>query len=133
MASANYLVTPKNGTLAQLSAANVNRDGTGTLVTVFTTSATALGSRIDRIALQATGNTTAGMVRLFLTNAAGTTTRLFDEIPVWAATPSGTQPAFAVDIVFDNGLVLENGASLRASTHNAEVFNLIPVVAGDFA
>lgn len=131
MAAANYVVTPKNGFI-QVTAANSNRDGTGTLATVYTAAASAAGSRIDRIVVHAVGTTTAGMVRLFLANSGASAIRLIREIPVVAITPSATQPAFSVEIVFDNGLIMENAATLRASTHNAETFNIIPIVAGDF-
>jgi len=132
MASANYVVTPKNGAFEQATAANTNRDGTGTLATAYTAVSNALGSRIDRVVVQATGTTTAGMVRLFIANSGASAIRLIREIPVVAITPSATQPAFRVEVVFDNGLILENGATLRASTHNAETFNIQPIVAGDF-
>ena len=132
MASANYVVTPKNGAFVQVSTANTNRDGTGTLGTVFTAASSSAGSRIDRVAIKATGTTTAGMIRLFVANSAATSIRLIKEIPVIAITPSGTQPSFGVEVVFDNGLILENAATLRASTHNAETFNVQPIVAGDF-
>ena len=132
MAAANYVVTPKNGAFAQVTAANTNRDGTGTLATIYTAAASAFGSRVDRLAINAPGTTTAGMIRLFIANSGGGSIRLIREIPVIAITPSATQPAFSVEVVFDNGLILDNGATLRASTHNAETFNITPIVAGDF-
>jgi hypothetical protein len=130
MATANYVVTPKNGFI-QATTANTARDGSGTLSTVYTAAANSAGGRVDRVAIHATGTTTAGMIRLFISN--GTLNRLIREVPVVAVTASATQPAFSVELIFDNGLILENGASLVASTHNAEVFNLIPIVAGDFS
>lgn len=131
MATPNYVVTPKNGFI-QVTTANTNRDGTGTLATVYTAASNAAGSRIDRIVIKATGTTTAGMIRFFLANSAGTSIRLLREVPVIAITPSATLASFSVELVFDNGLILENGATLRASTHNAETFNILPIVAGDF-
>jgi hypothetical protein len=132
MAAANYVVTPKNGTFAQLSTANTGRDGTGTLATVFTAAIDNAGSRVDRISIHATGTTTAGMVRLFITNSGGTSTRLIQEIYVSPNTPSSTVPAWSTEVNFDGGLILENGASLKASTNNAETFNASVLVAGDF-
>jgi len=122
-----YVGTPKNGT-GQASVANTNRDGTGTLATVHTAGAS--GARVDMLRIQATGTTTAGMIRLFLD--VGGTIRLIGEIPVVAVTPSATQPAWAVDYEFPRGLVMQANAVLKASTHNAETFNLIPTLAGDF-
>lgn len=128
---AQYAATPKCG-IGQVSVANTNRDGTGTLATVF--SAVANGSRIDAINLKAVGTTTAGMIRLFLHD--GTDTRLLTEVPVVAATPSGTLPTWEAQLNVNTmtqvlPLVLPTGYSLRASTHNAETFNII-ALGGDF-
>lgn len=124
--NANYAATPKTA-VAQLSAANTNRDGTGTIVTVLTAGTS--GSRVDDIVITATGTTTAGMVRLFLHD--GTNARLFREVPVTAITPSGTVQAFTASLT-NLALVLASGWSLRASTHNAEAFNVTVTRAADF-
>lgn len=125
--SGNYASTPKNGT-TQISTANTNRDGTGTLGTVYTAGAS--GSRIDRLTIQAASTTTAGMIRLFISD--GTNTRLIREIPVLAITPASTTPAWGMDYVFEGGLILQATWTLKAGTNNAEAFNLVPTVAGDF-
>lgn len=132
MAAANYVVTPKNGEFAQVSTANTGRDGSGTLATIFTAASDNAGSRVDRISIHATGTTTSGMIRLFISNSGGTSTRLIQEIPVSPNTPSATIPAWSAQVNFDGGLVLENGASLKASTNNAEAFNVSVLIAGDF-
>lgn len=124
--TANYASTPR-AAFGQVSTANTNRDGTGTIATIFTAGAS--GSRIDDIVVIATGTTTAGMVRLFLHD--GTNARLWVELPVTAATPSGTVQAFAASLL-NQSLILPSGWSLRASTHNAETFNVIVDRAGDF-
>ena len=122
--SPQYVGTPQSPSVA-ISTANTNRDGsTGTYGTVMTASAS--GSRVDRINITATGTTTAGMVRLFLGTA------LIKEVPVVAITPSATQPAWSVEVVFENGLILEAAAVLKASTHNAEAFNVTVISGGDF-
>lgn len=118
--------------MAAISTANTNRDGTGTIGTVWT--AGTKGSRILAIVIQATVTTTAGMVRLFIHD--GTTARLWYEQAVTAVTPSGTLAAFRAtldcsDITPANLLVLQTGYSLRASTNNAEAFNVI-AVGGDY-
>jgi hypothetical protein len=112
---------------AQVSTANTNRNGTGTIVTVFTAGSN--GSRIDDIYITATGTTTAGVVRLFLND--GTNTYLFEEILVTAITPSTTVQVFQF-VQLNLGLILANGWSLRASTNNAETFNIQVTRAGDF-
>lgn len=114
---------------ASISTANTNRDGTGTLGTVITAGSS--GTRIERVTITGTGSTTAGMVRLFVYD--GTNTYLIKEQPVTAITPSATVAAFTTDITFGdvNFLVLPNGYSLKASTHNAEGFN-VTAFGGDF-
>jgi hypothetical protein len=112
---------------AQVSTANTNRNGTGTIATVFTAGSN--GSRIDDIYITATGTTTAGVVRLFLND--GTNTYLFEEILVTAITPSTTVAVFQ-SVQLNLGLILANGWSLRASTNNAETFNIQVTRAGDF-
>ena len=129
--SAQYASTPKCG-VGQVSVANTNRDGTGTIVTVF--SAGANGSRIDAIDLKAVGTTTAGMIRLFIHD--GANARLLTEVPVIAITPSGTLPSWETQLNTNTmtqvlPLVLPTGYSLRAATNNAETFNVI-ALGGDF-
>lgn len=129
--AANYASTPKCG-IGQISTANTNRDGTGTIGTVFTAGAS--GSRIDAIDIKAIATTTAGMIRLFIHD--GTNARLLTEIPVLAATPSATVPAWEVQLNTNSmsqvlPIVLPTGYSLRASTEKAETFNII-AFGGDF-
>ena len=129
--SAQYASIPKCG-VGQVSVANTNRDGTGTIVTVF--SAGTSGSRIDAINIKATGTTTAGMVRLFIHD--GADARLLTEVPVTAITPSGTLPSWEAQLNTNTmtqvlPLVLPTGYSLRAATNNAETFNVI-ALGGDF-
>ena len=124
--NAQYASTPR-AALGQVSTANTARDGTGTLATILTAGSN--GTRIDDIKIQATGTTTAGVVRLFLHD--GTNARLYDEILVPAITPSTTVEAFSAMLV-NLGIVLPSGWSLRASTNNAETFNVIVSRAGDF-
>lgn len=129
--AAQYASTPKTA-IASISTANTARNGTGTIATVYTAGAS--GSRIERVVVVAQSTTTAGMVRLFIHD--GTTAWLYDEIPVSAATPSGTVPAFSASLqAFTNPdimpLTLPTGYSLRAATNNAETFNVI-AVGGDF-
>lgn len=124
--SAQYAATPRTA-VAQVSTANTARDGTGTLATVFTAGAS--GSRIDDLTIAAVATTTAGMVRLFLHD--GTNARLWKEIAVSAITPSATVPVFSSSLS-NQALILQSGWSLRASTHNAETFNVLVTRAGDF-
>lgn len=130
-ATPQYAATPRCG-IGQVSTANTNRDGTGTIGTIFTAGAS--GSRIDAIDLKAVGTTTAGMIRLFIHD--GANARLLTEVPVIAITPSGTLPSWETQLNTNTmtqvlPLVLPTGYSLRAATNNAETFNVI-ALGGDF-
>jgi hypothetical protein len=87
-----FALTPNLGSLAgaRISTANTNRDGTGTLGTVCTGGTN--GTRVSRVTVKGTVTTTAGMVRLFISD--GTNTRLWKEIPVAAITASASVAAF---------------------------------------
>ena len=115
-----FAVTPRIG-MAELSAANTNRDGTtGTYVDVIIGAST--GTRIAEIVVQASVTTTAGMVRLFITD--GVTTRMFDEVSVAAATVSATVKGTRLSTTYNN-LILPNASwKIIASTHNANNINV---------
>ena len=130
--AALFASTPKIG-LGNLTVANTNRDGTGTIVACFTAGAS--GSRIDQIKMMARATTTAGMLRLFIYD--GTTAWLWKEVPVQAITPGATQQGWTKTIASGDGetlelpLMLPTGYSLRAAMHNAESTN-VEVQGGDF-
>lgn len=119
-----YAATPKLA-VATVSTANTARDGTGTIATVLTAGTN--GTRVRRIEVQATGTTTAGMVRIFLHN--GTSAFLYHEFAVTAITPSATVQAFSANITEGINpdllpLTIPSSWSVRASTNNAESFNV---------
>jgi hypothetical protein len=117
--------------ITQISTANTNRDGTGTIATIATGPATAaaagVGERINRVTIQATGSTTAGVIRFYISIDSGTTNRLICEKLVPAITPSTSVPAFRMEVGELTGIILPGGgaAVLRASTNNAETFNIL--------
>lgn len=128
--TANYGNITGSGQRGALSAANTNRDGTGTLVTIATGGAS--GSRIDDITIKALVTTTAGMVRLYTSFDNGTTNDLIAEVIVTAITASATMPSFEQKLV-DQGIILPTSTSLlRASTERAEAFRLVVTRKGDF-
>jgi hypothetical protein len=128
-----------------VNTANTNRDGTGSMqiawtAPAFTSDINPGGSRIERVLLQATGTTTAGMIRLFVSSDAAANTAantfLYEEIPVTAATPSSTISAWAASLqavtyqtMFP--IMIGPGCTLRVSTANAESFT-ITVMGGDY-
>lgn len=124
-----FLQTPKCW-YAQVSTANTARDGTGTIATVVTGGTN--GSKIDRIFVFGVGTVTAGVVRLFISD--GSTTRLYYEIMVSAITPSASVQGWfgSLDCSLPgNEIIIPNGYTLKASTHNAETFNVF-AFGGDF-
>lgn len=125
----NFASTPLAPDLIQVSTANTNRDGTGTLVTL--TTGTTDGVVIEQVSITATGTTTAGMIRFFLSINGGTDKRLINEVIVTAVTPSGTAQAFSVYAPALEGLVLLTTSTiLYASTNNAETFNILAQKSG---
>jgi hypothetical protein len=120
-----YTATPRTER-ATISAANTNRDGTGTIVNLFTAGTN--GSRVERITICATATTTAGMVRFYLFD--GTNTDLWREIPITAISPNGTVPAYYMQLS-GLALILSPNKSLKVSTNNAESFRII-AEGGDF-
>jgi len=135
--SAQYTTTPIVE-YAQVATANTARDGTGTTVLICSGPAVAQGSgigkRIAKIFVKATGTTTAGMVRFFISTDGGTTKRLLTETNIVAYTPSATQTAFETTVSALEGLVLQgqvssSNCSLYASTEKAETFNIIVISA----
>ncbi|CAG0945367.1 hypothetical protein ANRL1_02302 [Anaerolineae bacterium] len=112
--------------VGQVTAANTARDGTGTLVNIFTAGAS--GSRISRVFCKAAVTTTAGMIRLFIYD--GSATRLWREYPVTAITVGASTKSWEVEEAFFD-LVIPANYIVKASTHNAEACNVI-IDGGDF-
>ena len=120
-----FTLTPVVG-MANIATANTNRDGTGTLGTVVT--GTTNGTRIDRVVVQATVTTAAGVVTLFVYDGVSVT-ELWQEVLVNAVTPSATATAFRYVISSPDPtaplLVLPNNYALRAGTTIAQSMNVI--------
>jgi len=116
----SFATVPRIG-MGQVTVANAGRDGSGTVVTILTGAAT--GTRIAEVVVQAIVTTTAGMVRLFISN--GVTTRLLDEVSIAVATPSASVKATRVSTTYNNLVLPDNTWSLIAATNNAEAANVI--------
>lgn len=121
-----FASTPISAAVA-VNVANANRDGTGTVGTLYT--APANGARVDEITIKASVTTTAGMIRLFLHN--GATFFLWKEVPVAALVVSATVAGFEA-VLSNLGLVLASGWSIRVSTQNAENHNILVTRGGEF-
>ena len=124
-----FAATPKVG-VATLSLADTPRTAPTNVGTVLTGGTS--GTRVERVQIVATSTTTAGIVRLFLYD--GSAYHLISEVLVSAITPSGTVAAFTATADFTapgSVLLIPNGWSLRATTHNAEAFQ-VTAFGGDF-
>ncbi|MCU0882139.1 MAG: hypothetical protein MUF14_05670 [Hyphomonadaceae bacterium] len=122
--SPNFVATPRHWS-ATISAANTNRDGTGTIVEVMPVHATA-DRKIERIEITASAATTAGSVVLYLDTGAGW--RIWREVQVTAITPNATGTAAfraEIDLSFPGGFtVLEAGQRLGAAPTQAQTFSV---------
>lgn len=117
--STNYVA---NTGIGQVSTANSNLDGSGTLATILT--AASNGTNIQSVTVKSIVNTSAGMIRLFIYN--GTTNFLYSELPVPAVTKSSTAHSFSARELFGgNDFALQSGHILKASTQVGETMNVI--------
>ena len=123
----NFTSTSRLAT-ASVSAANTNRDGTGTIVTVLT--GVAAGTKVFEVDVQMTVTSTAGMVRLFLSSDSGATWKLFDEVAIAAATASASVKATRVATQYANLILPSASWVLGAATHNAEA-SVVTALGGD--
>lgn len=103
-----------------ISTANSELDGTGTLSNVIITGASN-GTRLRTVSVKSHGHSLGGMIRLFIFD--GTNNRLISEVEVPAVTRSASEPSFEITLPVD--YALKAGWSLKASTQNAETFNII--------
>lgn len=106
-----------------ISTANPNLNGSGTLGTVLTAPSGSLvaGAQIYSVIVKAAQSTSQGMVRLFVYN--GTSNFLIREIPIPATTQTGFEPAYRAVITLN--MFLAPSYALKASTENAEIFNIV--------
>lgn len=108
--------------VAELSAANTNRDGTGTIVDLFTP--TSFGSRPRMIKAVAKAATTSGMINFFLHD--GTSYKYWTAIPVTAITPSATTVAWEgyMDPAELELLDMQSTWKIGCAPTQAETFNV---------
>lgn len=123
-ANPTFAVTPRLAAV-NVSTANTNRDGTGTVATLISGAAT--GTVIREIVCQARVTTTAGMVRIFLYD--GTTYRFFDEVAIAAATVGANTKATRVSTTYTNLILPSTAWSIVVATHNAESIDVTALAA----
>ncbi|MFH2140797.1 MAG: hypothetical protein ABIJ97_00135 [Bacteroidota bacterium] len=108
-----------NTGIVQISTANSNLDGTGTIGNLITGASN--GTLIKTVSIKALVSTTFGMIRFFVYN--GTITKLIKEVNIPAITKSYRNPSFEITIPLDYFLGSRN--ILKVSTEKAETFNII--------
>ena len=103
--------------------ANTARDGSGTISTLLTAGAN--GSKVFTIVVNFEVTTTAGTIRLYVSDDAGSTWGMFEEIPVSAITVSASQPAFRWEKSYDNLVLSATNGKIGFAPHNAEAVTVV--------
>lgn len=100
-----YSATP-NVAFGQITTANTAKDGTGTVVTVFTAGAN--GGRVEKIRMRAKGTNVATVCRIFINNGGANSTPsnnvLYDEITLPATTLSEVAQLLNQEIILNLSL-----------------------------
>lgn len=109
-------------TMADISTANPNLDGTGAMATIATGDLN--GTRVNSLSIKAVGNTDNGMIRLFIKDDLGNI-KLQREFRVPQSKQTKVVPAYGRKIIFEGGLSLPKDYLLLASTECADHFELI--------
>lgn len=121
-ASETKVLQEAKTTMADISTANPNLDGTGTMAVIATGALN--GTRVNSLSIKAVGNTDNGMIRLFIKESRGAI-KLQREFRVPESKQSKVVPAYGRKILFEGGLSLPHDYSLLASTECADQFELI--------
>ncbi len=109
---------------------NALRNSAGNVALLFTAGPN--GSIVSKVRAHATGNTTNGLLMLFLFT--GNSGFIMEELPVLVTTPSGTVAAWDgqfTTITPAEPFPLASGQTLKIATQNAETFAAI-AQGGDF-
>ena len=116
-----------------LTTANTAKDGTGTVLTVFTAGAN--GSYIQRLRVRPSGTAVQTVLRLFINNGGANSTPanniLFDEITIPATTVSETtaQSSFEIPLNF----AIQAGYKLNVTIGTSVAAGLyVSVIGGDY-
>ena len=124
----DYSLLTANTGISQIRVGNTNLDGSGTLVTAITATASANGTTIKAIRIKAIEPIVKGMIRLFITS--GGTSVLYKELPIPTTpqtqntpTPYLVLPMYEYKI--EGELKLQAGDSLSVSSQNTALINVI--------
>lgn len=126
MAAAPTYASAPRIAVVDVSTANTNRDGTGTIATVIT--GVTAGTRIERVVLKATGDPADSVVTLFLHD--GTTAHLYDEFDLGnPGAASTTVEGIRIEKAYRDLILPSASWSLRAATTVALTAGVIKVFA----
>lgn len=128
-----FPLTPNVPVGKTLTTANTAKDGTGTVVTLFTAGAN--GGRVDYVKVRALGTNVATVIRLFINNGSPTSTAsnnsLFVDMTIAATTNSET--AQLVDNIITLDLSLPAGYTITATIGTTVAAGLqCTAVGGDY-
>lgn len=141
MAANTQPIFPKapNVSWGNIAAANTAKDGSGTVVTVFTAGAD--GARVDAIKIRPLGTNVATVLRIFINNGGANSTpannTLFHEVTIPAATLTEVAAQTDTAILFDGlslpQLVLKGGHKLNVTLGTAVAAGLqVTTIGGDY-
>ncbi len=127
-----YSGTPNVG-WGTVTTANTAKDGTGTVVTVFTAGAD--GGRCDYVRVRALGTNTATVLRVFInngsTNATATNNTLFTEATIASTTLS--EVAALAETTINLGVALDAGYKINITIGTTVAAGLaVTGVGGDY-
>lgn len=114
--------------LAQTYVTGSYTDRTGATAGLYTlVTAGASGSKVTQIGAKFTGNTITGSVLIFVTNTAGTSPRLYDEIPIAAYTVSTVTGSYRAvntytDLQINAGQLIQVGVTALSSSVSCSMF-----------
>lgn len=130
MASSPAFAATPRCAAGSVSTANTNRDGTGTIATIFTAGAS--GSKVEEIVVKSTADPADSTVTIFLYD--GSAYWLFDEIDLGNPAAGSTTVASYRDRRAYPSLILPSGWSVRAAITAAPTAGVVNVFCfgGDF-
>jgi hypothetical protein len=132
MATNPSFIGVPNITQVNVSTANTNLDGSGTVTSLIT--GAAQGTRVlevnAQIAITPAGASTASIVRVFLSTDSGSTWRLFDEITLASTTSSNSAKSTRNVATYANLVLKDTTQRLGVTTSVSQSTNVI-ALAGD--
>ncbi len=119
-----------NTGIGQVSVANPNLDGSGTLTNILTSDSVlgdGFGCSIKSITIKGIGKeSTEGMIRIFIGDGKEEETLyLFLEVPIIYITPNGTTQSILRQINIQTSFSFQAGYNIYVSTENEENFSIM--------